>query len=435
MELTRAQGAVVSDTHRFRVLVCGRKFGKTTLSAEEIAACAFCKDGQRVMYIAPTLDDARRLMWDRIKSKFRDSAEKANDTRLELIVPTQDGGKSTIFLGSWEKVNNYRGDEFNLIVFDECQDYRNFYKGWEEAMRPTLTPRMGQAMFEGTPKGFNHLYDLFGYQVDDPSWKSFHYTTYDNPHIPVEEIEEAKRRLTPDRFAQEYMADFRKTEGLVYKEFNRDKHVYSQIPQDIRIIERIAGIDFGFSNPAAVMDIWIDSTDCWWVEGEFYKTGQTDAMVAEFVAATNFMMVYPDPEAPGAIAELRKRGVNVREVVKGKDSIKHGIDHVRERLKANKLKIKSTNVNTILEFETYAYPDKKDFRNEDENPIKENDHAMDGLRYPVMMRATRNAQAHTHIPSNMQPRNNITPFQTMQGLPVELQDNRPKLAHTHIPRL
>lgn len=384
--------------------------------------------------MAPTLDDARRLMWDRIKGKFRDSAEKSNDTRLELIVPTQDGGKSTIFLGSWEKVDNYRGDEFNFIVFDECQDYRNFYRGWEESMRPTLTPRMGQAMFEGTPKGFNHLYDLFNFQEEDASWASFHYTTYDNPHIPVEEIEEAKRRLSPDRFAQEYMADFRKTEGLVYKEFNRESHIYSHIPEGVRIVERIAGIDFGFTNPVAIMDIWIDSADCWWVEGDYYKTGKTDAEVAEYVAAERFMMVYPDPEAPAAIAELRKRGCNVRDVVKGKDSVKHGIDRVRERLKANKLKIKSTLVNTILEFETYVYPEKKDMRNDDENPVKENDHALDALRYPIMMRATRNSQASVYVPTNTMPRNNITPFQVMQGLPPELSD-RPKVAHTHIPRL
>lgn len=434
MELTPAQAQVIADEHRFRVLVCGRKFGKTTLSAEEIAACAFARDEKRVMYIAPTLDDSRRLMWDRIKNKFRDTAEKTNDTRLELIVPTQDGGKSVIFLGSWEKVNNYRGDEFDLINFDETQDYRNFFTGWEESMRPTLTPRRGSAIFEGTPKGFNHLYDIFNYQTEDASWKSFHFTTYDNPHIPVEEIEEAKRRLSPDRFAQEYMADFRKTEGLVYKEFNRETHVYSSIPEGVRIIERIAGIDFGFTNPCAVMDIWIDSADCWWVEEEFYKTGKTDAVVAEYVAAQRFDMVYPDPEAPAAIAELRKRGINVREVVKGKDSVKHGIDSVRERLKANKLKIKSTNKNTIMEFETYAYPEKKDQRNEEENPIKEGDHALDGIRYPVFMRASRASKAVIHYPQSNTPRNNINPFQVQQSLPSELQD-RPRSAYVHVPRL
>lgn len=434
MLLTPAQEQVIADEHRFRVLVCGRKFGKTTLSAEEIAACAFARNEKRVMYIAPTLDDARRLMWDRIKNKFRDTAEKTNDTRLELIVPTQDGGTSVIFLGSWEKVNNYRGDEFDLINFDETQDYRNFWIGWEESMRPTLTPRKGSAIFEGTPKGYNHLYDLHNIQDEDPSWKSFHFTTYDNPHIPIEEIEEAKRRLPADRFAQEYLADFRKTEGLVYKEFDRSKHLFTDIPEGTGIVERIAGADLGFTNPCAIPEIHVDRTDTWWLKEEFYETGRTDAQVAEYLSAKGFNAVYPDPEAPAAIAEMRKRGVNVRDVVKGKDSIKNGIDAVRERLKANKLKIHVSCKNTIMEFETYAYPDKKDLHNEEENPIKENDHMMDAIRYPVMMRAKRSGKAHVHYPQSNSPRNNINPFQQQRELAPELQD-RPRRAYTHYPRL
>ena len=72
MQLHPSQAKILSDTHRFRVLVCGRKFGKTTLASEEIKACAFSKNGMRVLYIAPTLEDARRLMWDRLKKEFID---------------------------------------------------------------------------------------------------------------------------------------------------------------------------------------------------------------------------------------------------------------------------------------------------------------------------------------------------------------------------
>ncbi len=399
MELHQAQKEIVSDTHRFRVLVCGRKFGKTTLAAEEISGCAMAKADRRVMYLSPTLEDSRRLMWDRLNKKLKNIIVKSNDTRLELKIRTIDGGTSDIFLSSWEKVQDHRGDEFDFIIPDETQDYREFWLGWQEALRPTLTPRKGSALFMGTPKGFNHLYDLFNFQAKDTDYKSFHFTSFDNPYVDPVEINKAKLELTEDRFAQEYLADFRKTEGLVYKEFDRNKHLYDICKA--RIVERIAGIDFGFTNPCAVLTILRDSDENFWVDDEYYKTGQTDDLIAEYVAAQAFNKVYPDPEAPSSIAQLVKAKVNVREVIKNKDSVKNGITKVAELFKNNRLHINQNCKNLIWELETYAYPDKKDFRNPDENPIKENDHAVDALRYPILMLSEYHKQAQQYRPANM----------------------------------
>lgn len=381
-----AQAEIAKDLHRFRVLVCGRKFGKTTLGAYEIMGFAVAKANSRIMYISPTLEDSRRLMWDRIKDNFRgaQAGTKSNDTRLELKIPTIGGGTSTIFLGSWEKVDNYRGDEFDFIIFDEVQDYKDFWEGWQEAMRPTLTPRLGSALFMGTPKGFNHFYDLFNFQVKSNDFKSFHFTSYDNPHIPVSEIEAAKTAQTPDRFAQEYMASFQKTEGLVYKEFDRKIHLYDELPD--RNYEKVAGIDWGYTHPAAVPHIYIDGDD-YYVEDEFYKSGKTDVQVAEYVAACQFNAVYPDPESPSAIKELENRSQNIREVLKGKDSVKNGIQTVREMLKSRRLHINKNCLNIIHEFETYSYDNENKQAMLKEQPIKENDHLLDALRYVVMMKS------------------------------------------------
>jgi len=388
MELTPAQTAIISDTHRYRVLVCGRKFGKTTTASEELSACAFAANDRRVIYIAPTLDDARRLMWDRLKNRFGAVVEKSNDTRLELVIPTQDGGKSIIFLGSWEKIENYRGDEFDLEIYDEVQDYRNFWNGWQNAMRPTLSPRKGSALFMGTPKGFTHLYDLYNLQDTDPAWKSFHFTSYDNPHLDLGEIEEAKRTLPEDSFAQEYMADFRKMEGLVYKEFSRERHVFTEEEYDGEhpvIVKVFGGVDFGFTNPAAVYTIKKDTDSRYWITDEFYETQRTDAQIADYVAALKWNEAYPDPESASGIEELKRRGVNVRDVLKNKDSIRNGINTVRELFKANRLFISASCRNLIWELETYAYPERKPDHNEEEKPIKENDHACDAIRYALSM--------------------------------------------------
>lgn len=378
MLLNPAQEQIAADTHRFRVVVCGRKFGKTTLDSEELITAAIAKPDQRILYVAPTLGDARRLMWDRLRQRLKNATTNENDTRLELKVKTVQGGQSDVFLGSWELVNNYRGDEFDFILFDEVQDYRNFWVGWQEAMRPTLTPRRGQALFTGTTKGFNHLYDLYNVELTDTDYKSFHFTTYDNPFIPIEEIEKARKELPDDRFAQEYLAEFRKSEGLVFKEFRREQHIFNEEIHDYS--EKLAGVDFGYTNPAAIPTV-LYKDGSYYVYSLLYKTGMTDMQVAEYVAAGRYNYVYPDPEAPAAIEEMKRKGVNIREVHKGKDSIKNGIDKVRELFLSNRLFIHSSCLDLISELESYSYPEPRTFHNLNENPLDENNHAIDALRY------------------------------------------------------
>jgi hypothetical protein len=378
MELTPAQDTIAQDTHRFRVLICGRKFGKTTISSQEILGFSIYRDKSRILYVAPTLGDARRLMWDRLHQLYGKSIIKDNDTRMELRVPTVNKSYSDVFLGSWELVQNYRGDEYDFIIFDEVQEYKNFWLGWQEAMRPTLTPRKGQALFMGTPKGFNHLYDLYNLPLQDKDFMAYKFTSYDNPHIDVSEIEKAKQELTEDRFAQEYMADFRKSEGLVFKEFDRNKHIFSQEVTG----EYIAGVDWGYTNPTAIPHIIIHN-QCYFVIRELYKTGMTEDEVSDYIANQRFSKVYPDPESASAIAALKKKGVNTREVKKGKDSIQHGIQTMRELFKQNRLFIHKSCINTIAELEMYAYPEKSLHHNENENPQDEYNHAIDAIRYVV----------------------------------------------------
>ena len=379
-----SQAIIAKDRHRFRVVCCGRRFGKTLLSVWEMFAVAVTKE-TRIAYIAPTYQQARDIAWNELKRITLPVQDSVNESRLEVKVKNKQGTTSLIILRGWESIETLRGQSYDFIVLDEISSYRNFWENWQEVIRPTLTDRKGEALFISTPKGFNHFYDLYNLQGKDPDFASFHFSTYDNPFIPREEVDKAKKELTEDRFAQEYMADFRKTEGLVYKEFSRDRHVFTgEVHQAIRTF---AGADFGFTNPAAVITIIEDSDAKFWVRDEYYKRGQTESQVADYIAASKFNEVYPDPESASGVEELRRRGVNVRDVIKNKDSVRNGINQVRELLKANRLFIHESCKNLIWELETYAYPDKKPDHNDEENPIKENDHALDALRYALMMRA------------------------------------------------
>ena len=381
MILSPAQAIIARDKHRFKVINCGRRFGKTTLAVEEIKG-KIAAGKTKVAYIAPTYQQARDIAWEMLKREF--VGADFNESRLEIKI-----GDRTIVLRGWEAIETLRGQAFDFIVIDEIAMMRNFWSSWQEVIRPTLTDTQGKVMFVSTPKGFNHFYELYNLEAKDKDYRSYHFTSYDNPYLPREELDKAKQELTEDRFAQEYLADFRKTEGLVYKEFDRQKHLFTD-REGIAATSYFAGVDFGFTNPAAIISIKKDRDNKYHVVQEFYRTNKTDEEIAEYVAAQGFNYVYPDPESPASIEVLRRKGVNLREVTKGKDSIKNGINRIRELFKQGRLLIHSSCENLIWELETYSYPDKKDLHNEEEAPIKENDHALDALRYAIMMQEAQN---------------------------------------------
>lgn len=425
--LTPAQSRIASDTHRFRVINCGRRTGKTTLAVWEMVAKALYGNDRNICYIAPTYQQARDIAWQELKRVCSPIAEKINESRLEIIIKTTKGGTSAIMLRGWESIETLRGQRFHFIVVDEIASMRNWIMNWQEVIRPTLTDVRGEAMFISTPKGFNHFYDLYNLEHKDTDYKSFHYTTFDNPHIPVDEIEKARKELTEDRFSQEYLADFRKTEGLVYKEFDRFKHVYSELAEKriaYDVVDVSVGVDFGYTNPTAILKIEQDRDARFFVCQEYYKPGKTNAEIVEIAKSYGGNYYYPDPAEPDRIEEMRKAGCNIREVSK---DVEAGIESVRELLKAGRLFIHSSCLNLINEFETYSYPEKKPDKNEYELPIKEKDHALDALRYVLHMKAKRlmgGGYAHVHYADS------AMPTHTAPQLP-----NTPKKAFTYVPKL
>lgn len=416
LSLHTTQKQVALDPHRFRILCCGRRWGKTTLAIDQMKGRASIPNS-RICYIAPTYQQARDIAWEELKNDCRQAAENINESRLEIKLVNG----SLIILRGWESIETLRGQKFNLIVLDEVASMRNFWLHWEEVIRPTLTDMIGEGLFISTPKGFNHFYDLFNIQNKDTDYKSHHFTSYDNPHLPFAELEKAKVEMTEDRFAQEYMADFRKTQGLVYKEFDRDKHVYNDDP-DISVIDILAPIDWGWTNPAASYRVRKSADRHYYFDKEFYKTNQTTSQIVEYVKSLQPNKVYPDPAEPDRLEEARRAGLNVREVTK---DIEAGISCVQELFKQGRVHIHSSCVNLIWELETYSYPDKKPERNESEEPIKENDHAMDAMRYVLYMQEGKGnlSQAHVHYSGSSMPL-----VHTMD------MPNKPKVATIFIPR-
>jgi len=334
-----------------------------------------------------TYQQARDICWMQLRAECEQAAKTINESRLEIVLVNG----STIVLRGWENIETLRGQKFDLVVIDEVAMMRNFAEMWQEVIRPTLTDNKGEGIFISTPYGFNHFYDLFNMELKDKDYKSFHYTSYDNPYLDPEELDKAKQEVTEDRFAQEYMADFRKTEGLVYKEFDRKVHVvkgdkkewYESIGQTK--VRLLGGVDFGFVHPAAVLTIEETSDGLYFVSEEWVHSGKTDPEIAEYASAQRFNYVYPDPANAGGIEQLKRHGCNVRDVNKGPQSIINGINIVRELFKSKRLFIHESCQRLILGLETYSYGENSKGGKVSENPIKEADDEVDALRYPLMM--------------------------------------------------
>ena len=379
VSLHKAQKEIAKDNHRFRVVNCGRRFGKTVLACEEMIAVAIAKKDRRVSYYAPTRDDARDIMWAMIIKRCEPIISYQNDSRLEIRLKTQDTGESLITLYGWESVQERgkgRGTWNDFIVCDEVSTYRNFWMGWDEVLSPTLIDTKGSALFISTPKGFNHFYDLYNCQDKNQDFKSFTFTSYDNPFLPPEELEREKQTKTEDTFAQEYLADWRKMTGLVYKQFKREIHVTEEQPKTVTKV--MVGIDWGYRNPASVHRYRKDADRHYWIDSEFYKIEQTTEQIVEYAKTLKPEVVYPDSAEQDRVEMARRAGLNCRDVSK---DIEAGVDTVQELFKQNRIHIHPDCKNLIWELETYHYGDKRPDMNEKEMPVKENDHSMDEMRY------------------------------------------------------
>ena len=161
MQFHPSQAQVALNLKRFRVLCCGRRWGKTTLAIDQMKGRASIPNS-RIAYVAPTYQQARDIAWEQLRNDCKNAAESINESRLEIKLVNG----SQIILRGWEAIETLRGQHFDMVVLDEVAMMRNFWSNWNEVIRPTLTDTKGEALFISTPKGFNHFYDLYNMQND-----------------------------------------------------------------------------------------------------------------------------------------------------------------------------------------------------------------------------------------------------------------------------
>ena len=337
MGLTNPQKKVINNKARFRVLISGRRFGKTFLAINELARFARFPN-KKVWYIAPSYRQAKSICWVDLKDRVIKHKWdlKINDSDLSILLKNN----SSISLRGADNEQSLRGVGLDFLVIDEFQDVKPY--AWHEVLRPTLSDTQGHALFCGTPKGYNWAYDMYVKGTRDNDWKSFKYTTLEGGLVKQNEIEQAKDDLDERTFQQEYLASFVNYAGLIYYNFDRNKNIinnYDFTGDTIHI-----GMDFNIDPMCATIGQIKDNNVYIFDEIQIWSSN-TNEMVEEIKRRyKQKTIIYPDPSARQRktsaggftdIAILKNAGFEVRS--------RSARPLVRDRINAVNTKLKNAN--------------------------------------------------------------------------------------------
>jgi hypothetical protein len=237
-----------------------------------------------VWYVAPTYKQSKLIAWSLLK-EYMPPIARAVFNESELKCTLCNG--SEIHLKGADNPDSLRGTKIDFAIFDEVAFFSSWRETWE-ALRPVLVDSKADCWFISTPNGFNHFYDMFYQQGFDDDYKSFHYTSYDNPYIDRDEIDKTKREMTDRSFAQEFLAEFNKPQGTVYEEW--DLSHFKDVPYDINLPVHLS-MDFGINDPTSI--IWIQNTGSEYRVIDYYEAN--NANIDHFVSVIR-SKPYKDPE-------------------------------------------------------------------------------------------------------------------------------------------
>lgn len=202
---------MLSAPERFKVLNCGRRFGKTVLSLVAVVeghgpmvdgkpTHPGAVHGAHVWWLAPIYKQALEV-WDILKLTLG-GVGKVSEAEWRITLP----GGGWVQVRSTDNPDNLRGSGLDGVVLDEAASMDPTV--WSTVIRPALADRQGWAIFCSTPKGTNWFHDVYTAAADNPTWVRWTRSTMDNTHIPRAEIDALMAEMSEQEIRQELYADF-----------------------------------------------------------------------------------------------------------------------------------------------------------------------------------------------------------------------------------
>ena len=375
--------AVNNPKYRFICAAVSRRQGKTYIS-NIIGQLVCLVPNCHVLLMSPnyslsqiSFDLQRKLIKHFDLEVIRDNAK---DKVIEL------SNNSTIRMGSINQVDSVVGRSYDLIIFDEAAlvDGRDAFN---VALRPTLDKENSKAIFISTPRGRNNYFAEFyyrGWSDEFPEWASIKATYHENPRVSESDIIEARKTMSANEFAQEYMADFNVYEGQIWS-FNHETQIADLSNFDTSKMDVFAGLDVGYKDPTAFCVIAYD-----WDEKKFYvldeyldserTTEQHAGMIKKLIDKWNIDWIYIDSAAQQTRFDFAQN-YDIT-TVNAKKSVLDGIGHVAGIVDNDQLYVHQNCREVIMSLDQYQWDPNPNLMKE--RPKHDGaSHMADALRYAL----------------------------------------------------
>lgn len=408
---------------RFRIPVCGRRFGKSTMAGHDLEPKLLMAD-KMYWIIGPTYDLGEkefRVIWDTFIVKM----QMGRDKRFKKAYNKRSGNMFIQFpwntrleVRSADHPENLVGEALDWAIISEAAKHK--LETWERFVRPALADKRGGADFPTTPEGFNWLHKMWqlGNDPNHPDFASWSFPSWSNTAVfpggrNDPEILLVERTSTPEWFAQEYGADFASFVGKIFPEWDEKTHV-----QHVEFRPELPNyifFDFGYTNPLAAIEVQITPRDEVRIWREHYKSFTTIPDHIEILKnrehpeGYHVDLAFGDPADPEAAATISRDFVPCVAMpdVKSLYTWKNGIDLIRSFMKPRPQETAGGSLIVVDEFGTPA-PDVPAFvvdhsciqtvnelnnyrskepikgQNVPEWGVKMQDHAIDAIRYGLV---------------------------------------------------
>lgn len=408
------QAEIHVDKARFKIMSCGRRYGKTTMGGNELT-CAMMDPHHPGYYwiVGPkytTAEKEFRIVYNNIMKKLKLGSDKRikksyNVKQGDMTIEMPWG--SLLEVKSAQHQDTLLGEGLAGVIMSEAA--RHSSDTWEQYVRPALSDigadgKRGWAIFASTPRGYNWYQGLwmFGQSENFPDFSSWRLPSWENPIVypggrDDPEIRQIENEVTPSWFAQEIGAEFTAFAGKIYPEFDINKHV-KPITYNPRWTN-VWALDYGWANPFVCLDVMIDPEENVYVWREYMvseKSTMDHAWIlrgrADDPDGYHVDWGAGDPRGPDPANTITSiTGVQIYSediASRADESWKLGVEYVGRKLKIRdngrpQLFIDPSCENLIRQMEQLHVPDSQDGKNSQESQHKYDDHGPDALRYLI----------------------------------------------------
>lgn len=402
---------------RFKIAVCGRRFGKSLMTAKDIEPQLF--EPYRQFWIAgPTYDLGEkefRVIWDDLivrQGLGKDREVKKSFNKKGGAMFIEFPWRTRIEVRSASHPESLVGEGLDGVILAEAAKHKR--ETWERFIRPALADKRGWATFTTTPEGQNWVYNMFrlGQNPRYSDYESWQFPSWANTTIYPEgrqdpEILLLERTTSREWFEQEIAASFKSYVGQIYSEWDEEYHV-KEVKFNPAWPNYIA-FDWGYVNPLAAIEFQVAPDDTIYIWREHLLSYHRLEEHLDILRNRNQPEGYhithtfgdsADPEATDTVSKYFAPCLSLPEA---KTNWRQGIELVKRFLKLDEteetdefgapsyrphLFVDFSCIETIKEFGNYkgraatALMDPQEGKKQ--GAQKKNDHLMDALRYGLM---------------------------------------------------